>query len=131
MDSELALTTVGDEVKKVRTRVPTSIVFSTASNAIMQFAFAICLLFTIGNVEQVTTTKTGLPIIEIYYQATKSKPVTNFFVVVLILVIFVALFNIYASVSRLTWAFARDHGMPFSHIFSVVSSIPYLLNAST
>jgi amino acid transporter len=88
----------------------------------MQFAFAICLLFTMGNVDKVTHTPTGLPIIEVYYEATGSKTVTNIFVSAILVVIFVALFNCFASVSRLTWAFARDGGIPFHQFFSTVSA---------
>lgn len=87
----------------------------------MQWAFIICLLYSVGNVDAVTNTPTGLPIIEVYYQATNSVAVTNVFVVAIAIVIFVSLFNVFASTSRLTWAFARDHGLPFSHLFSKVS----------
>jgi choline transport protein len=87
----------------------------------MQFAFVICLLYTIGNIDQVTNSPTGLPIIEVYYQATGSKPATNFLVAVLCIIIFLALFNVFASVSRLTWAFACDHGLPFHTFFARVS----------
>src|SRR5947209_4010087 len=98
------------EVKRVRTRAPQSIVWSMISNCIMQLAFVICLMFTIGDLAKVTGTDTGLPIIEVYYLATKSVAGTNIFMIAIFLVIVFALFNIYASVSRLTWAFARDHG---------------------
>lgn len=115
------LTALGAEVKRVRTRAPYSIISSVISNAIMQWAFIICLLYSIGNIDAVTNTPTGLPIIEVFYQATNSKAVTNVFVVAIAIVIFVSLFNVFASTSRLTWAFARDHGLPFSHVFSKVS----------
>jgi choline transport protein len=117
------LTAVGDEVKRVRTRVPASIITSTVSNAIMQYAFAICLLFTIGDIDKVTNTKTGLPLIEVYYLATKSKAATNVLVVATSFVITIAIFNNYASVSRLAWAFARDNGMPFANVFSQVRCV--------
>jgi choline transport protein len=115
------LTYVGDEVKNVRTRVPYSMIFSTLTNAIMQWAFIICLLFTIGDADKVASSPTGLPIIEVYYQATGSKAATNVFVLMSAFIIFFALFNVFASASRLTWAFARDHGLPFPHVFSAVS----------
>jgi choline transport protein len=91
-------------------------------NSIMQFAFAICLMFTLGDLDKVENTPTGLPIIEVYYQATKSKPATNLLVVMIALILVISLFNIFASVSRLIWAFARDKGLPFSNLFSYVST---------
>lgn len=89
-------------------------------NSVMQFAFMVTVMFCIGDVEQVANTPTLLPIIEVYYQATKSKHATNFLVVMMALILFLSLFNIFASVSRLTWAFARDKGLPFSNTFSYV-----------
>ena len=87
----------------------------------MLFAFVLCLLFTIGNVEQVTNTPTGLPLIEVYYQATNSMPATNFLVLMPALILLFTLFNVFASVSRLIWVFSRDKGLPFSNFFSTVS----------
>jgi len=115
------LTRTGAEVKKVRTRAPFSIVLSTVSNAVMEWAFAVCLLYCIGNIDTVTNSNTGLPLIDVYYLATGSKGAATVFIVAIAIVIFVGLFNTFASVSRLTWAFARDHGLPFSRTFSKVS----------
>ncbi len=88
----------------------------------MQFAFVICLMYTIGNLQTVTNTNTGLPMIEVYYLATNSVAASNIFIVAILLIIVVSLFNAFASISRLTWAFARDHGLPFSSFFAQVSS---------
>lgn len=90
-------------------------------NSVMQFAFMVCLMFCIGDIDLVSASPTGLPIIEVYYQATKSKHATNILVVMMAFILFISLFNIFASVSRLTWAFARDNGLPFSNVFSYVS----------
>lgn len=97
-------------------------ILAVTLNSIMQFAFMICLMFTIGDLNQVTNSPTLVPIIEVYYQATQSKHGTNFLVIMMAIVLFVSLFNIFASVSRLTWAFARDNGLPFSNWFSYVSA---------
>jgi amino acid transporter len=96
-------------------------VASVVMNAIMQFSFIICLLFTIGDMEKVSNTPTALPIIEVYYEATGSKAATNLFVVMIAIIILIAFFNVFASVSRLVWAFSRDNGLPFSSFFSKVS----------
>src|ERR1700730_16139418 len=89
-------------------------------NSIMQWAFMVAVMFCIGDISAVTTTPTGLPIIEVYWEATKSVHATNLLVVMMALILFISLFNIFASVSRLTWAFARDNGLPFSKTFSYV-----------
>jgi amino acid transporter len=91
-------------------------------NSVMQWAFMVAVLFCIGDINAVTNTPTGLPIIEVYWEATKSVHATNILVVMMALILFISLFNIFASVSRLTWAFARDKGLPFSNTFSYVST---------
>jgi amino acid transporter len=102
---------------------------AVALNSIMQFAFMVCLMFTIGDTDLLANSPTGLPIIEVYYEATHSKHGTNILVVMMAIVLFISLFNIFASVARLTWAFAKDNGLPFSTKFSYVR-IPYLSTTS-
>jgi hypothetical protein len=104
----------------VRKRVPQSIVTSTISNAIMQWAWILLILYTFGDPEVVASDTTGLPIIQVYYQATKSKAAATVFVLMPFVICLVALFNCFASVSRLTWAFAVDNGLPFPRFFSKV-----------
>lgn len=90
------------------------------SNSILQFAFIICVLYSIGDISVVLSDTTGLAIIQVYYQATGSKAWTTIFVLMLIIMIYFCATNILASVSRLTYAFARDRGLPFSDFFSTV-----------
>jgi len=106
---------------KVRTRVPQSIIISALSNSVMALGFSICLLFTIGDANAVTNTPSGVPLIEVYYLATNSKPVATLLTLMPVIDYLFALFNTFASVSRLIWAFAQDKGLPLSKFFSVVS----------
>jgi choline transport protein len=109
---------MSDEVKRARIRVPRSMIFSVVVNAIMQFLYMITVLFCIGDVDRVSASP--LPIIEVYYQATGSRAATNIFVFMFMFIIFVSFFNVFASVSRLVWAFAMDEGIPFSRLFGRV-----------
>ncbi|KAF2457056.1 putative amino acid permease [Lineolata rhizophorae] len=111
---------MSDEVKEAPKKVPQSMVWGTVMNSVVAFAFVVCLLFTIGDIDRVTSSATGYPIIEIYYQATNSKAWTTVLGLMIIVPGLVSLFSILASVSRLSWAFARDGGMPFSHFFAHV-----------
>lgn len=56
-----------DETKEPRKRVPKSMITSVVLNAIMQFAFGVCILFCLGDYD--TVTASGLPLLEIYYGA--------------------------------------------------------------
>jgi choline transport protein len=94
---------------------------SVAMNALFAFAFIVVLLYCLGNYNAVLNSPTGLPIIEVYYEATKSTAATNVFMTMIYIGSMIGNFNVIASVSRLTWAFARDRGLPFSEFFSYVS----------
>jgi hypothetical protein len=56
-----------DETKEPRRRAPKSMIISVIMNAIMQFAFGICVLFCLGDYDTVAASK--LPLVEIYYGA--------------------------------------------------------------
>ena len=79
------------------------------------------VMFTVGSVDQVANSATGLPIIEIYYQTTRGVHATSVLVAMMALILFSASLNIFTSVSQLVWAFARDDGLCFSSLYSNVS----------
>lgn len=116
----------GDEVKKVRTRVPQSIIIACTVNAIMLFVFVLVLLFYLGPLDD-TVISAPLPLIYVLYGATGSKAATNTLIALISFIIFFALFNVFASVSRLVWVFAKDNGLPFSDILAYVIASDSLL----
>lgn len=111
---------MSDEVKNPQTRIPQSMIYAIVINGSMALAFMIVVLFTLGDLQTVLYTKTGYPIIEMFYQATRSKVGATVLMSMLIFNGLVSLFSCLASVSRLTWAFARDRGLPFSNFFGYV-----------
>lgn len=94
-----------------------------AINATLAFGFLLVLLFCIGDVSQVLGTNTGYPIIALLWQATNSKAAASAMMAGIIAIAFSSGFALLASVSRLTFAFARDGGMPFSQYFAHVSTL--------
>lgn len=111
---------VGEEVENAATNVPRSMVLTVLINGVLAFGWIIALLFSIGDVEKALDSPTGYPIIEIFRQATGSIPVATAMMSAIIIVAFFATLGILASTSRLTWAFARDKGLPFSDFFAYV-----------
>ena len=87
---------------------------------VLAFAFSIALLFSIGDLTAALSTPTNYPIIEIFKNATQSNRATNAMVAALISSMMFSSFGLTASASRVTWAFARDKGLPFSLYFSHV-----------
>jgi len=105
-------------------------VSGVAINGLMQFCFMICVLYCLGDPEVALTTPTGYPIIQVIYGATGSKAATIALVTFIIFNGMIAMFSSMASVCRLTWAFAKDKGLPCSNFFSQVFSYCYPLTVT-
>ncbi|KAI1268033.1 putative amino acid permease [Xylariaceae sp. FL1019] len=109
---------MAEEVENAALVVPRTMIWSIVGSGILCFGFSIAILFSIGDVDAALSTPTGFPIIEIFYNATKSYPATNAMISALIISIFFSALGLLASASRLIWAFARDDGLPFPRYFS-------------
>jgi len=114
---------MSEEVRNAPKTIPKILMWTIAINGSMAFAFLIGLLYSIGDVDAALKSATGYPIIEIFYQATGSKEAATAMMAGIIIIAFASTFGIMASVSRLTWAFARDGGLPASTWFAHVSNI--------
>lgn len=112
---------MSDEVKDAERKVPWSMVLSVIINGVMTFITVIILLYCIGDPVKALTTPTGYPVIEILHEATGSKAGATVLILMLSWNGLVALFSSMASISRLTWAFARDRGLPFPDVFGHVN----------
>lgn len=107
---------MSEEVRRAKQAVPRSIFYTVVTNGILAYAMVVCMLFTMGSVEEAQ--KSSFPIIEICHQATGSvKAATAMVSGLLVISLSVNLASI-ASVSRLTWAWARDGALPrwFAHV---------------
>ncbi|KAL3469716.1 GABA permease [Aspergillus californicus] len=111
---------MSEEVKNAKVVVPRSMIWGTLINGIMAFGYLIAILYCMGDYAEALQSPTGYPIIQIAYQATGSKTATFILMAMGMLPGWIALFNGLASVTRLTWAFARDNGLPFSDFFAKV-----------
>ncbi|KAH9870974.1 hypothetical protein J1614_006548 [Plenodomus biglobosus] len=107
-----------DEVKKVRTRVPRSIILTSTVNSAMLIIYVTFLLFYMGPLDLILDKP--LPILWVIYNITGSVAAANTLTFLLVILLVIALFNIFASVSRLVWMFALDNGLPFSKTFAYV-----------
>ena len=112
---------MSEEVNDAPRAVPRSMVWGLVLNAILAFGFAIALLYTMGDFQNALNSATGYPIIEIFYAQAGSKAAASAMMLPILLSGCYSSFNVLASVSRLTWAFARDEGFPFSSFFAYVS----------
>ena len=111
---------MSDEVKDAERKIPQSMVLSVLINGAQAFILVVVLLLCIGDPVAALNSPTGYPVIEILRQATGSNAGTTVLMLMLCWNGLVALFSSLASVSRLTWAFARDRGLPFPDFFGRV-----------
>ena len=100
---------------------------TTAINGVLGFAALMAILFCAGNVENAEKSPTGYPFIEIFYQATNSAGGATAMVCVILAMIFFGTIALIATASRMTWAFARDNGLPGSYWLSKVCSTPLIV----
>ena len=115
---------MAEEIRNASTVIPWSMLSTVAINGTLGFAMLIAVLFCLGNLDNDLNTSTGLPFIEIFFQATQSiGGATGMTFVVLLAQIFAAI-GLLATASRMTWAFAREKGIPGYTYLSRVLETP-------
>jgi choline transport protein len=111
---------MSEEVRNAPIVVPRILVQTIAINGGLAFTFVLVLLFCIGDIQAAINSPTGYPIIQIFYQATGSVRASTAMMASITSIGMASSIGVVASVSRLTWAFARDGGLPFSKFFAHV-----------
>lgn len=90
--------------------------------AITGFIFLISVCFCIGDIASTAASTTGVPLIQIFYDSTGSVVGTCFLSSLIVVIVLVCANFLLAEGSRSLFAFARDHGLPFSKLFAKVES---------
>jgi choline transport protein len=83
------------------------------------FIFLMVLLFVAGNVDDVISSAAG-PLLQIFFTATKSKAGAICLLIFPLVCLLFATTSIMTTSSRMTYAFARDGGLPVSRFFAKV-----------
>ncbi|GBF64040.1 choline transport protein [Trichophyton mentagrophytes] len=125
---------MAEEVQNARINVPRAMFFTMFINGAMGLAMYLVILFCIGDIDKVINTETKVPFIELFRNSTQSNTAATVLTSLLITTYIVANFNFMASASRQAWAFARDGGLPFSHLLRKIDrkrSIPLFAIALT
>lgn len=81
----------------------------------------ITLCFSLGNIDEVLSSPTGTPYIQVFYNATQSTAATTAMVSMVIVVSIACNLTNNATASRQLYAFARDKGVPFSPWLSKIT----------
>uniref|UniRef100_A0A093VJW0 Choline transport protein n=1 Tax=Talaromyces marneffei PM1 TaxID=1077442 RepID=A0A093VJW0_TALMA len=111
---------LAEEVSDAPSTIPRVIISSMVLNGIVGFAMMLTLLFCLGDVDSVLASQTGFPFIQIFYNSVRSVAGATVMGAIVLILTWACATGIITSASRMTWAFARDRGTPFSGIISKV-----------
>ncbi|KAL1605385.1 hypothetical protein SLS60_004933 [Paraconiothyrium brasiliense] len=112
---------LSEEIPHATRNVPLAMAGSVAVNGLLGLVYCILLLYCTGPLEELLSTPTGFPFIQIFYNATKSRAGATILSLFVIIIAIAATAAIITSASRTFWAFARDNATPFSRYFSHVN----------
>lgn len=112
---------MAEEIKDASTVLPKAIMTSALVNGTLGFIMTITFCFALGNVLDIVGSPTGYPFIQVFKNVTKSNAGASIMTAIVIVNITSACISTVATVSRQTWSFARDGGLPFSGFLSHVS----------
>jgi choline transport protein len=105
---------MSEEVRKARHAVPRAMFWTIVLNGVLAYSIIIVMLFCLGDLSEVANA--AFPIIVVCQQATGSLKAATAMVCGLLVISFAVTLGSIASASRLTWAWARDGGLPVGHI---------------
>lgn len=107
---------MSEEVRKAKKAVPRAMIWTIIINGVLAYGIILVLLYTMGNPDEVL--QSAYPIIPICMNTAGPRGGTAM-VVGLLVITFCVIAASLASVSRITWAWARDGALP--HWFARVS----------
>ncbi|KIW46646.1 hypothetical protein, variant [Exophiala oligosperma] len=106
---------VAEELRDARRNLPFVIISTVCIGFCTMIVTAIAICFCILDLDKVLATSTGVPILEIFYQATNNKGASIFLLCVLFYLTCAATVASQQTANRLIWAFARDGALPYSN----------------
>lgn len=111
---------LAEETNQPSTDVPKAIMGTVAIGFVTSFTYSIAMFFSITDLEKITSSSTGLPILDIYYQALNNKAGALCLGSLIFITTCGCTISSHTWQSRLCWSFSRDNGLPFSKYLSVI-----------
>ncbi|KAJ5387185.1 hypothetical protein N7509_009726 [Penicillium cosmopolitanum] len=105
---------LAEECGNAPTAVPYALMSTLVIGFVTSFAFVVAMLYSLTDINAVIETSTGVPIYEIWLQATRSGAAATTFITLLAVIALFSLNGCQQTSSRLTWAFARDDALILS-----------------
>jgi choline transport protein len=129
-----AATHMAEEVGKPEKAIPIAIMGTVVIGFVTSWFYCISMFFSISQLEPLLNTPTGVPILELYYQALRNKAGA------IVLESMVLVTGIGCEIashtwqSRLCWSFARDRGLPGHKYLSQVHptlDVPFIAHSAS
>ncbi|QRD91067.1 putative amino acid transporter [Aspergillus flavus] len=102
---------LAEECRNATTAVPRALISTLVIGFVTSFAFMITMLYCTSDLDTVVASSTGVPIYEMWHQATRSTSAATVFICLLLLAAVFALTGAQQTASRLTWSLARDRAL--------------------
>ncbi|KAL1845287.1 hypothetical protein VTK73DRAFT_741 [Phialemonium thermophilum] len=106
---------MAEEMRDARKNLPFVLISTVCLGFVTMMVTTIAICFCIIDLDAVLATTTGVPILEVFYQATKNKGASIFLLSIMLYLACGAVVGSQQTANRLIWAFARDGALPFSH----------------
>ncbi len=103
---------MSEELQYASRDAPRAMVLCVMIGAVTGIVFIIALMFSVQDLDAVSTTVTGVPVLEIYHQATNNKAATICLAFLVVLSSAFASNSLISEGSRSIYAFARDGAFP-------------------
>ncbi|QUC20576.1 uncharacterized protein UV8b_04817 [Ustilaginoidea virens] len=108
-----------EEIADPQRRGPKIMLYSIAIGMLTGFVFLSALLFCVADVDQVINARWG-PLLQVFMDATKSRAGSVCLLMFPLICIVFTTITLVCTSTRMSYAFARDHGMPFSSFLARV-----------
>lgn len=111
---------LSEEIHRPEKMIPVAILGTVVIGFVTSWTYSIALFFSMTNIEDLSGTLTGVPLLALFYQALGSKAGAIVLEALVIATGIGCLVACHTWQSRLCWSFARDHGIPLSSFFAKV-----------
>lgn len=113
-------THLAEEVANPERLIPIAIMGTVTIGFVTSFCYSIAMFFSVHNLSAILESSTGMPILDIYYQALNNKAGAICLGVLILLTACGCTIASHTWQARLCWSFSRDNGLPLSKYLSVI-----------
>ncbi|OCT52352.1 Choline transport protein [Cladophialophora carrionii] len=111
---------IAEEVHRPERLIPIGIIGTVVIGFVTSFTFSISMMYSLNNFDDIVNTSTGVPILELFFQALQTKAGAIALEALVIATGIGCQIACHTWQSRLCWSFARDKGIPFHGYLSKV-----------